>query len=108
MNETKSVKGISVRLEFISWASTFVGGDGNERKVFDEEVPEGATLRAVLKQMSRRYRSLDEALWHNGTDQLAEHLEIAVNDALLGIHHTLDSEMKEGDLVLLMGQYMGG
>ena len=40
--------------------------------------------------------------------ELAEHLEIAVNDALMGIRHTLDSEMKEGDLVLLMGQYMGG
>ena len=108
MNETKSVKAIRVRLEFISWASTFVGGDGNERKIFDEEVPEGATLRDVLKKMSRRYKSLDEALWHNGTGELAEHLEIAVNDALLGIHHKLDSEMKEGDLVLLMGQYMGG
>ena len=107
MSETKSVKAIRVRLEFISWASTFVGGDGNERKIFDVEVPEGATLRDVLKKMSSRYRSLDEALWHNGAE-LAEHLEIAVNDALLGIHHTLDSEMKEGDLVLLMGQYMGG
>ena len=108
MDETKSANAVLVRLEFISWASTFVGGDGNERKIFHEEVPEGATLRDVLKNMSRRYRLLDEALWHNGSGLLAEHLEIAVNDALLGIHHTLDSEMKEGDLVLLMGQYMGG
>ncbi len=99
---------IRVRLEFISWASTFVGGDGNERKLFEERVPPGATLREVLKQMSSRYRTLDEALWHAGSGELAEHLEIAVNDALLGIHHTLDSEMKDGDLVMLMGQYMGG
>ena len=108
MNETTSNGEIHVRLEFISWASTFVGGDGNERKFFDEQVPVGATLRDVLKKMSRRYRSLDEALWHNGSGELAEHLEIAINDALMGIHHTLDSEMKEGDLILLMGQYMGG
>jgi hypothetical protein len=52
MNETTSNGEIHVRLEFISWASTFVGGDGNERKIFDEEVPEGATLREVLKFMS--------------------------------------------------------
>lgn len=108
MSERKDAGRIRVRLEFISWASTFVGGDGNERRLFEEEAPEGATLRDVLKQMSRRFRALDEALWHNGSGDLAEHLEIAVNDALLGIHHTLDSEMKEGDLVILMGQYMGG
>lgn len=108
MSEPAGAGRIRVRLEFISWASTFVGGDGNERKLFEEEAPEGATLREVLKRMSRRFRALDEALWHDGSDELAEHLEIAVNDALLGIRHTLDSEMKEGDLILLMGQYMGG
>lgn len=108
MSGTKDAGRIRVRLEFISWASTFVGGDGNERKIFEEEAPRGATLRDVLKKMSRRFRPLDEALWRDGSDELAEHLEIAVNDALLGIRHTLDSEMKEGDLILLMGQYMGG
>ncbi len=108
MGETSGADGIRVRLEFISWASTFVGGDGNERKLFDERVPQGATLRDVLRKMSARYRTLDEALWYDDSGTLAEHLEIAVNDALLGIHHTLDSEMKEDDHVLLMGQYMGG
>jgi hypothetical protein len=31
-----------------------------------------------------------------------------VNGAILGVRHTLDSELRDGDRILLFGQYMGG
>ena len=97
-----------VTVEFIAWATVFVGGDGSDRMAFEEEFEPGDTVRAVLKSLSGRHRQLNEALWDRGSDELSEHLEIAVNDAILGIHHTLDSQVKDGDNILLMGQYMGG
>ena len=97
-----------VRVELIAWANTFVGGDGSSRRVFEEETEGEATVRSVLKGLSARYADLDAALWDRGSDELGEHIEVAVNDAILGIHHTLDSEVKGGDTILLMGQYMGG
>ncbi len=97
-----------VRVELIAWATTFVGGDGSDRVVFEEEAAPGDTVRTVLKRLSARHRPLDQALWDRGSEELGEHIEVAVNDALLGIHHTLGSPVREGDQILLMGQYMGG
>ena len=63
-------------------------------------------MRSVLKALSVRFPELDAALWHGGS--LGEHIEILVNDAVLGIDHTLDSPVKPGDRVTLLAQFMGG
>ena len=97
-----------VRVEVIAWATTFVGGDGNDRALFEEEAGPGDTVRSVLKRLSARFPALNDALWDRGTGELGEHIEVAVNDAILGIHHTIGSPVKEGDQILLMGQFMGG
>lgn len=98
----------TVHFELIAWATVFVGGDGSERKEFEEPLLPGDTVLKALKRLSARFSELDGALWHGGTDKLGEHIEIAVNDAVLGIRHNLDSEIKDGDTIILMGQYMGG
>ena len=63
-------------------------------------------MRSVLKALSVRFPELDAALWHGGS--LGEHIEILVNDAVLGIDHTLESPLKPGDRVTLLAQFMGG
>jgi molybdopterin converting factor small subunit len=63
-------------------------------------------VRSVLKALSVRFPELDAALWHGGS--LGEHIEILVNDAVLGIDHTLESPLKPGDRVTLLAQFMGG
>ncbi len=98
----------TVMIELLAWATVFVGGDGNESREFSDEIRPGDTIRDVLKRLSRRHRDLDEALWDRGSAELSDHIEIAVNDAMLGIHHSLESEVRDGDRIILMGQYMGG
>lgn len=97
-----------VTVELMAWATVFVGGDGNHQKRVEVDARPGDTVRSVLKRLSAGHPDLDKALWHEGSDALSEHLELAVNGALLGIHHTLESEVKPGDEILIMGQYMGG
>jgi len=97
-----------VGVELMAWATTFVGGDGSSHQHLDVAASPGDTIRTVLKRLTAQHPDLDRALWHEGSNALSEHLEIAVNDALLGIRHTLDSEVKAGDKILIMGQYMGG
>ena len=97
-----------VRVEAVAWVTQFVGGDGTRRKLFDEAVTPGATVRSVLSRLSDRYPRLREVLWvRTGTD-LAEHIEVMVNDAVLGLTHTLDSCLRDGDRITLLGQYTGG
>ena len=74
--------------------------------MFEEPVSPSSTVRSILKSLSSRFPELDAALWHGGG--LGEHIEILVNDAVLGIDHTLDSPLKPGDRVTLLAQFMGG
>jgi molybdopterin converting factor small subunit len=96
----------TVPVEVVSWVTTFVGGDGTGRRVFPEVLGDGATVREVLAGLSARFPELAAALWHDG--ELGEHIEVLVNDAVLGIHHELDSPLRPGDRITLLGQYMGG
>ena len=96
----------TVPVEVVSWITKFIGGDGAGRRVFDEPVAPGATLRSVLEGLSARYPELKAALWHGR--ELGEHIEVLVNDAVLGITHTLDSPIKPDDRIALLGQFMGG
>ena len=96
----------TVPVEAVSWVTTFVGGDGSGRRVFEEPLTPGATVRSVLRGLTARFPDLHRALW-NG-DALGEHIEVLVNDAVLDIQHTLDSSVAPGDRIALLGQYMGG
>jgi hypothetical protein len=51
---------------------------------------------------------LHKALWDAATGDLGEHIEVLVNDAVLGVSHTLDSSAQAGDHYALIGQYLGG
>ena len=96
----------TVPIEIASWITKFVGGDGSGRRVVDEPLAPGATVRSVLTGLSAKFPELHKALWH-GKD-LGEHIEVFVNDAVLGIEHDLDSPLRAGDRITLLAQFMGG
>jgi len=96
----------SIPVELVGWPTRFVGGDGGTRRVFDEPLASGATVRSVLRGLSARFPDLSTALWHG--DDLGEHIEVLVNDAVLGIDHELDSPIGPGDRIVLLAQFMGG
>ena len=98
--------GGTVPVEVASWVTKFVGGDGSGQRVIDEPVGPGSTVRSVLESVSARFPELRAALWHER--ELGEHIEVLVNDAVLGINHTIDSPLRPGDRIMLLAQYMGG
>jgi molybdopterin converting factor small subunit len=97
-----------VSVEAVAWVTRFVGGDGTRRRLFREAAPPGATVRSVLGGLTDRHPALREALWGPDGRELAEHIEILVNDAVLGLTHELDSPVRDGDRITLVGQYVGG
>jgi hypothetical protein len=96
----------TVPVEVAGWVTRFIGGNGGGRRVFDEPLAEPATVRSVLRGLTGRYPELAEALWHG--DALGEHIEVLVDDAVLGIEHSLDSRLGPKDRITLIGQYLGG
>ena len=90
--------------EVVAWITKFVGGDGSTRTVFHEPLRDGDTVRTVLRRLSGRFPPLHKALWDPATGDLAEHIEVLVNDAVLDLTHSLDSPVRTGDGLALIGQ----
>jgi len=105
MNRTDTAAA-TIPVEVASWITKFVGGDGSGRRVLEEPLTAGATVRSVLAAVSARFPELQRALWHG--KELGEHIEVLVNDAVLGVEHTLDSPLRPGDQITLLAQFMGG
>jgi molybdopterin converting factor small subunit len=97
-----------VEIEVVAWITKFVGGDGSTRKIYLEPLQDGDTVRKVLCRLSGRFPQLHKALWDPATGDLAAHIEVLVNDAVLDLTHTLESPLHTGDRLSLIGQYLGG
>lgn len=102
----KTLPGATIPIEIASWITKFVGGDGSGRRVVDEPLGPDATVRSILTGLSAKFPELNRALWHG--KELGEHIEVLVNDAVLGIGHDLDSPLRPGDRITLLAQFMGG
>lgn len=107
-NSPSSTTTDTIQIEVVAWVTKFVGGDGSTRKVYQEPLREGDTVRKVLRRFSGRFPQLRQALWDAESDQLAEHIEVLVNDAVLDLTHNLDSPLSTHDRLSLIGQYLGG
>ena len=97
-----------VQIEVFAWLTRYVGGDGGGRMFFAEEFVAGESLQTVVRRMTRRFPDLDHVLWDAENGQLGASVEIIVNDAFLGISHTLNSEVKDGDMITLLPAWDGG
>jgi molybdopterin converting factor small subunit len=95
-------------VEVTTWVTRLAGGDGSGSRVFEEPVASGDTVGDVLRRVSARFPELDAALWRPGRRALGEHIEVLVNDAVLGVAHDLDSPLQGGERITLLGQFMGG
>ncbi len=97
-----------IQVETIAWVTSLAGGSQAGSRFFDEPARPGDTVRDVLRRMSARYPKLAEALWDPATGDIGSHLEIIVNETVLGVDYHLDSPLNPGDRILLAGQYIGG
>ena len=97
-----------VRIEVFAWLTRYVGGDGGGRMYFTEEFEAGETLLMVVRRLTRRFPDLDHVLWDVESGQVGASVEIIVNDAFMGIAHTLNSEVKDGDMITLLPAWDGG
>ncbi|MFN8559871.1 MAG: MoaD/ThiS family protein [Dehalococcoidia bacterium] len=97
----------TVTVEAVSWVTRFVGGDGSSRVNIPEPLAADDTALSVLRRISRRYPDLARMLWTPAGD-LAEHVQVMINNAIAGPEEVVAHRLRPGDTVSLLGQYMGG
>jgi molybdopterin converting factor small subunit len=106
--DASSPAALTAIVEVTTWVTKYAGGDGSGTRRFEEPFTPGETVREVLARFSRRFPELDRALWDHERRALGEHIEVLVNDAVLGVAHELDSPLRGGERITLLGQFMGG
>jgi len=95
-------------IEVTTWVTKHVGGDGTGSKVFDETIGRGDTPRTLLRRFTARFPDLDAALWSPNHSELGPHIEVLINDAVLGVAYDLDTPLVGDERITLLGQFMGG
>lgn len=98
----------TIVIETISYINDMVGHPGQSHTEFRVEAGPADTIRDILRRFADGHPKLKEALWDANTGEMGPHVEVIVNDAILDIHHTLDSHLRDGDHIILTGQYIGG
>lgn len=99
---------LEVIIEVTTWVTKLAGGDGTGSRIFVERFEPGETLGEVLRRCSARFPQLDAALWDSSGTGLGEHIEVLVDDAVLGVSHDLGTPLRGGERITLLGQFMGG
>jgi molybdopterin converting factor small subunit len=97
-----------VTIEVLGWVTQFVGGSGSGRSLIRRPVSAASTVRSVLLQLTEIYPELGPVLWDSRAENLAGHVQILVNDRVLGITHGLDTLIGGGDRMTFLAQYSGG
>ncbi len=99
----------TVEVEAIAWVRTFLGGPADGAQIFEERARPSDTVRDVLRGLSERYPKLHEALWDTESPQeIGTHIEVIVNNTILGNEYSLASPVEPGFQIVLAGQYVGG
>src|SRR5262245_52993180 len=106
--DESTVPSAAVTDEAVSWVTRFIGGDGTSRIMLREPFSPGDTPASVLRRVSARHPQLDEMLWDAASGGISEHVQVMVNEALIGPDEVAGQPLQPGDTVTLLGQYMGG
>jgi hypothetical protein len=104
----KTAKRLTATVEVTTWVTKYVGGDGAGTLLFEEPITPGDTVGDVLRRYSARFPELDAALWDGSRKGLGPHIEVLVDDAVLGVTHDLGTPLVGEERITLLGQFMGG
>ncbi|MBN2149837.1 MAG: MoaD/ThiS family protein [Candidatus Lokiarchaeota archaeon] len=92
-----------IRLQFTSTLVTFT-----KERESDVEIPAGGTVNTLLEALHRKYSKEDGARMFENKGGMSHVLVILVNGTDIRREDGLDTELHEGDLVVIMPVIAGG
>jgi molybdopterin synthase sulfur carrier subunit len=97
-----------IRLELLPWVSETCGFKRPGRLILEEEVEEGATTGALLRNLAAEHPALAEAIFDPSGERFSGSIGIVLNGRLLGLHEGLETAVRDGDTVTLFPFIDGG
>lgn len=73
-----------------------------------EEIQENSTISDLLTTLMEKYPGLSDEIFHDGTRELKDFVNILVNGRNISFLNGLDTRLRDGDLVVLFPPAGGG
>ena len=99
-----------MRVEVNAWVHSLVDGPMGGEREFAEPAQRGDCVVDILRRLGQRFPKLQEALWDGPPAKgvLGGHLEILVNNTILGSDYQLESPVDAAMEIMITGQFVGG
>ncbi len=97
-----------IRLEIRPWLSTLLNPKVEGPLVLEKEIPEGATLGDLLKELIAEHEPFGEVLFDPETQQPRGSVSIIINHQFLHLPNVLDIVLKDDDAIMLLPFIDGG
>jgi molybdopterin converting factor small subunit len=97
----------AVKLEVFGWIAAECGRNRTGSLPSDQNVPEGATVGDLLRQVAQKDLRFKETVFSSDMT-LQSNISIVLNGKILGQPSFLESKIKEGDTVMLLPAIDGG
>ena len=97
----------TVRVEVLSWIARGLGGQREDKAVWEEPIREGQTLGELMDELAARFPRFGE-FYDPTTRTLQEHVELVLNGRLYDLAGGFEAPLRPGDTVMLFPGFSGG
>jgi molybdopterin converting factor small subunit len=106
--DVKDQKTIKVSVEVLSWLKDDFNHEGWDKLIFDQEIPLGASIMDLLRQLAGKYPRFNQKAFTDETNNLLDYCAVVYNGTFLSSLQSLDTELKDGDSLKLTPGFYGG
>jgi len=97
-----------VQLKFpASFAST-LDAQGSDLVILEKEIGEETTIGELLAHLAVSYTNFRKVVFNPDTGKVSDQVNVVLNNNLLQFPEVTDTELNDGDSVIILPVYSGG
>jgi len=98
----------TIKFEVISWLTQVFDKEQRVRLKWEQAVEQGTTVRDLFQRLADTYPGFGELVYDPRSQEVTGMVSIIFNDRVLELTDGLDSEIQDGDSIVLLPAYAGG
>ena len=95
-------------MQVFSWLTTVLGGKDSTSLVTEVEVEAEITVRQLFNKLATEHQDFAKYVFDRDQQDLTGRVAVLFNDRVLELVQGLDTEIEDGDTIVLVPAYAGG
>lgn len=97
-----------VKLQVVSWLARAFDAENSTRFQTELEVEAGTTVRTLFDKLAAEYEGFAQYAFDRDRQDLTGRVSVFFNDRVLELVRGLDTQISDGDTILVLPAYAGG